>query len=65
MKWETDSSLSGHGGKAMKTYDTGIMKLQYKTEEELKMLKSMYPNESCPDDCWACPPPPKLVTNER
>ena len=34
-------------------YDTGIMKLKYETEEELRILQGMYPNEGFP-----CPPPP-------
>ena len=41
----------------MAYYDTGIMKLQYDTEEELMILKAMYPNDDCPDDL-PCPPPP-------
>lgn len=43
----------------MKTYDTGIMKLQYETEEELLVLKAMYPNDDDPYDYdLPCPPPP-------
>ena len=41
----------------MKVYDTGILKLEYETEEELMILKAMYPNDDCTDDL-PCPPPP-------
>ena len=45
----------------MKTYNTGVMELMYETEEELIMLKGMYPNDDC-NDCLPCPPPPKTVS---
>ena len=41
----------------MATYNTGIANIEYETEEELKILMAVYPNDDCPDDL-PCPPPP-------
>ena len=38
-------------------YDTGIVKLEYENEDELKILQAMHPNEDSPYDL-PCPPPP-------
>lgn len=38
------------------TYDTGILKLEYENEDELRILQAMHPNDDCPDDL-PCPPP--------
>lgn len=46
----------------VKEYNTGIMELEYETEEQLKILEATYPNDECGDN-GPYPPPPKPIDN--
>lgn len=41
----------------MGTYNTGVMELIYESDDELRLLKVMYPNDDAAQDL-PCPPPP-------